>query len=366
VVRIAVAETRVPSLVPASNVNCLADLPVERAGAGVAFGSDGGRIAPVAQVSTWPFAIGSPPSVGGGFQLDERGSQRRQLDGYVAELETLWQGFDEIYGALSSKDWRRPYGKDWTFADQPFHLAYFDRVIVAEPIEAGANLPESERWTMRSMSDINEWNAKEFAKRAAGQTPEQTLAELRESHDRIRSALGAFTDGDLDRTRVFNHFFDLGFISLRATIETGGLHNWGELSELKFRLHRTVPEPPPAVTHRSVGYYLLTMRGLCRPERANRPLTVEFQMTGPGGGSWTMRIADGACVLAEGAVERPDLAFRMTPDVFNLAMIRRAINPMLAIFTGKVRIRGLTRMPRFQRLFPQPDPDQPLTMHALT
>jgi putative sterol carrier protein len=79
-----------------------------------------------------------------------------------------------------------------------------------------------------------------------------------------------------------------------------------------------------------------------------------------------MRIADGACVLAEGAVARPDLAFRMTPDIFNLAMIRRAINPITAIFTGKVRIRGLTRMPRFQRLFPQPDLDQPLTMHALT
>jgi hypothetical protein len=352
--------------VPASDVNWLADFPVERAGAGVAFGSHGLESCQWRRSSAWSFAIGFPRSGGGGFQLDERGSERRQLDGYVAELEALWQGFDEIYEALSPEDWRRPYGKDWTFADQPFHLAYFDRVIVAEPIEAGANLPESERWTMRSMRDIDEWNAKEFAKRAAGQTPEPSLAELRESHDRIRSALGAFTDGDLDRTRVFSHFFDLGFISLRATIETAGLHNWGELSELKFRLHRTEPEPPPAVTHRSVGYYLLMMRGLCRPERANRPLTVEFQMTGPGGGSWTMRIADGACVLAEGAVERPDLAFRMTPDVFNLAMIRRAINPMVAMLTGKVRIRGLTRMPRFQRLFPQPDPDQPLAMRALT
>jgi SCP-2 sterol transfer family/Mycothiol maleylpyruvate isomerase N-terminal domain len=316
--------------------------------------------------TTRPFAIGSPPRGGGGSQLEDRGSERRQLDRYVAELEALWRGFDEIYGDLSSEDWRKPYGKDWTFADQPFHLAYFDRVIVAEPIEAGANLPERERWTMCSMRDINDWNAQELAKRAAGQTPEQSLSELRESRDRIRSALGAFTDGDLDRTRVFSHFFDLGFISLRDAIETAGLHNWGELSELKFRVRRTVPEPPPAVTHRLVGYYLLTMRGLCRPERANRPLTIEFQMTGPGGGSWTMRIAGGACVLVEGAVERPDLAFRMTPDVFNLAMIRRAINPMAAIFTGKVRIRGLTRMSRFQRLFPQPDPDQPLTIRAST
>jgi hypothetical protein len=294
----------------------------------------------------------------------DRGSGRRQLDGYVAELEAMWRGFDEIYASLSPDDWRRPYGKDWTFADQPFHLAYFDRAIVAAPLEAGAALPESERWTLRSMREIDQWNAREFAKRPAGQTPERSLAQLREAHDRIRTALGAFSDDDLDRARVFSHFFDLGFVSLREMVETAGLHNWGELSELKFRLHRTAPEPPPAVTHRSVGYYLLTMRALCRPERAERPFTVGFQMTGPGGGWWTMRVAEGACVLVEEAAQGPDLTFRMTPDIVNLAMIRRAVNPMVAMLTGRVRIRGLTRMSKFQRLFPQPDPDQPLTIRA--
>jgi len=298
--------------------------------------------------------------------MADQGRERRQLDEYVGELEALWRGFNEIYGSLSPRDWGHPYGKDWTFADQPFHLAYFNHVIVANPIEAGEALPESERWTMRSMRDIDRWNAREFAKRAANQTPEQSLAELRQSHDRIRTALGGFTDGDLDRMGVFSHFFDLGFVSLRYAIETAGLHDWGELSELKFRLGRAAPVPPPAVTHRSIGYYLLTVRGLCRTERASRPLTLEFQLTGPGGGSWTMRVADGACALAEAAAQHPDLTFRTTPDIFNLAMIRRAINPMVAILTGKVRIRGLTRMPRFVRLFPQPDPDQPLMVTAVT
>jgi putative sterol carrier protein len=78
-----------------------------------------------------------------------------------------------------------------------------------------------------------------------------------------------------------------------------------------------------------------------------------------------MRVADGACALAQEAAQHPDLTLRMTPDIFNLAMIRQAINPMVAIFTGKVRIRGLTKMSRFQRLFPQPDPDQPLMMTAV-
>ena len=293
-----------------------------------------------------------------------QGAGRLQLDGYVAELEAVWLAFEELYGSLSPEGWGRPYGKHWTFADQPFHLAYFDRVIVAEPLEAGEDLPAGERWSLRCMRDIDQWNAGEFARRPAGQTPEGSLAELRRVHGRIVAALGRFDDGDLDRARVFSHFFDLGFISLRELLDTAGLHSWGELSELKWRLGRTVLEPPPAVTHRSVSYYLLTMRALCRPDRASRPFTVQFEFTGPGGGCWTIRVADGACTLAEEAAERPDLAFRMSPDTFNLAMIRRAVNPAAAMLTGRVRVRGLSRMPAFLRLFPQPAPDQPITVRA--
>ena len=294
----------------------------------------------------------------------DRGTGRLQLDSYVAELEAVWQAFEELYGSLSPEGWGRRYGKYWTFADQPFHLAYFDRVMVAEPLEAGEDMPAGERWTLRCTNDIDQWNAREFAKRPAGQTPEESLAELRQVHGRIVAALGRFDDGDLDHARVFSHFFDLGFIPLRELIETAGLHNWGELSELKWRLGRTVPQPPPAVTHRSLGYYLVTMRALSQPERVSRPFTVRFEFTGPGGGCWTIRVNDGACTLAEEAADRPDLTFRMSADSFNLAMIRRAVNPAVAMFTGRVRVRGLSKMPRFLRLFPQPAPDRPITVRA--
>jgi DinB family protein/SCP-2 sterol transfer family protein len=294
----------------------------------------------------------------------DRGAGRLQLDGYVAELEAVWLAFENLYGSLSPEGWGRRYGRHWTFADQPFHLAYFDRVMVAEPLEAGEDMPAGERWTLRCTNDIDQWNAREFAKRPAGQTPEESLAELRQVHGRIVAALGRFDDGDLDHARVFSHFFDLGFIPLRELIETGGLHSWGELSELKWRLGRTVPQPPPAVTHRSLGYYLVTMRALSQPERVSRPFTVRFEFTGPGGGCWTIRVADGACRLAEEAAERPDLTFRMSPDSFNLAMIRRAVNPAVAMLTGRVRVRGLSRLPRFLRLFPQPAPDRPITARA--
>jgi hypothetical protein len=295
----------------------------------------------------------------------DRVAGRLKPDGYVAEPEAVWLAFYELYGRLSPAGWARPFGRHWTFADQPFHLAYLDRIMVAEPLEAGPDLAASERWSLRCARDIDGWNAREFADRPAGETPERSLAELREVHGRIVAELGRFDDGDPALARVFGHFFDLGSIPLQELVETARLHSWGgELSELRCRLGRATPEAPPAVSHRSVGYFLLTMRGSCRYDGASRPFTAQFEFTGPGGCCWTMRAGDGARTLSEEAAERPDLIFRMSPDTVNLALVRRAVSPARAMLTGRVRVRGLSKLPRFLRLFPQPRPDQPITVRA--
>ena len=276
----------------------------------------------------------------------------------------MWHGFDELYARLSPDDWPRPYGRDWTFADQPFHLAYFDRVMFAEPLEAGADLPEAARWTLRSARDIDTWNDDQLARRPAGQTPEQSVAAMGRSHERIKAALDAYSDADLDRAKVFSHFFGLGFVPLRALLEAAGLHTWSELSELRFRLGVTAPEAPAPVIHRSLRLCLLTMAATCRPERATRPFTVEFQLAGPGGGTWALRVADGACTLAEAPAARPDLVIRMAPDTLNLALVLGAINPLAALLRGQVRVVRPGGLPRFLRLFPRPAKDQPVTLPA--
>ena len=40
------------------------------------------------------------------------------------------------------------------------------------------------------------------------------------------------------------------------------------------------------------------------------------------------------------------------------------MNPMLAMLTGKMRVKGFTRMGQMRKLFPPPDPDTPLTLAA--
>src|SRR2546423_14193247 len=109
---------------------------------------------------------------------ETQNGDRTQLDAYLADLEALWAAFDELYGSLWAEGGRRKSGKDWTFADQPFHMAYFDDVQTARSIEAAETLPEDERWAMSSQREIDEWNAREFAKRPADESPQRSLGRM--------------------------------------------------------------------------------------------------------------------------------------------------------------------------------------------
>src|SRR5262245_9886907 len=93
----------------------------------------------------------------------------------LADLEDLWRCLDELFASLAPDDWSRRHGKHWTFADVPYHLGYFDRDIVAYPIEQGLDLPTAAHWAARSNSQLNAWNERMFARRPPDQTAAQFL-----------------------------------------------------------------------------------------------------------------------------------------------------------------------------------------------
>lgn len=126
-------------------------------------------------------------------------SSPRSPASLMAVNEDLWGRFDQVWNSFTPAQWSRKYGKDWTFADQPYHMAFFDRVMGAEVIAKGSDVPKQERWLLRSGSDINAWNAKEFAKRPASTTPQQALADYRATHDALRKAVAGLADADLDK-----------------------------------------------------------------------------------------------------------------------------------------------------------------------
>jgi putative sterol carrier protein len=64
-----------------------------------------------------------------------------------------------------------------------------------------------------------------------------------------------------------------------------------------------------------------------------------FEMTGEGGGKWTLTLEDGKAKLDEGEAAPPDMTLSMDAQDF-LAMTRGELNAMAAFMQGKIKITG--------------------------
>ena len=116
-----------------------------------------------------------------------------------AALEAIWAGLDSLFEEMSPVDWDRPHGADWVFADLPYHLFYIDRLFVSQPIQWGEDLPENERFVLKSFKEIDVWNQARFAARPEGQRVEVSLEQMRASREAVRQVMAGMTDTDLER-----------------------------------------------------------------------------------------------------------------------------------------------------------------------
>jgi len=278
------------------------------------------------------------------------------LAALMADLEDLWQKIDVVLGSLGPADWSRKHGKDWTFADVPYHMAYFDREVIANGIARGPNMRADERQALRSVAELNAWNVRKFAERSASQTVEQSLAQMRAGRDAIRQAVAGLSDADLDRP-AWSSLPGGGWQTVRRALEMCTAHTWNHLMELRLRLKRTSPEPQPSQTHRALAFYMNLLPAMCnRAQAANTRFTSVMEFTGPGGGAWSLHVAHGTCCAVEERAPQPDLVLTQSAATFQATMIG-AQNPMLAMLTGKIKVRGLRSMATFGKLFPPPKPD---------
>jgi putative sterol carrier protein len=83
----------------------------------------------------------------------------------------------------------------------------------------------------------------------------------------------------------------------------------------------------------------------------NLRTTIQFNLSGEGGGDWAVAIADSTCTIIEGQAEKPELTIGMAANDF-VEMIAGDLQPMVAFMQGKIRLQGDTSLAlRFQELF---------------
>lgn len=78
-------------------------------------------------------------------------------------------------------------------------------------------------------------------------------------------------------------------------------------------------------------------------EAGDLSFTARFELGGNGGGVWTMTVDRGRCRVEPRALPDPDLTVCCKGEVF-LGIHRGTVNPVLALLTGRVRLRGRRRL----------------------
>jgi len=278
----------------------------------------------------------------------------------LAQLEELWGHVDTLLDPLTPADWRRKHGKHWVFADLPYHLSYYDRETVADPIRKGTNVPANDQNLMRTMGELDAWNARKFAERRPGQSVAESLAQMRASRDAVRQAVADLTDADLDQ-RVFIHLVGCGWVTVRLALESCLVHTWAHFTEARLRLKKDAPMPSPAIVHTSLGFFLGLLPMMISPEKMTaKPFTAIMCIGGPGGGDWTACIANGTCTVTEQRSANADIIMTHRDAETFVTTMRGMQNPMLAMLTGKIKVQGFRNMGTFGKLFAEPKPDQVL------
>jgi putative sterol carrier protein len=272
----------------------------------------------------------------------------------MTQLEELWADFDVLFGAIQAgDDWGHQHGRDWTFADVPYHLAYFDRELIARGLEYGANYPAAEQEAYPSMAEVNAWNAREFAKRPAGQTATQSVQQTCEVRDQIRRLAAGLTDEDVQRP-MYMPLLAMGWVNAGMGLGLAVVHNWSEFTQLRVHMGRAEPVPSASTTNTYLVSILNFMgMGLNRQAAQGVDFSVVYEFTDLGVSPITLRVKDGAVTAAPGRPEDPDLVITQSAETFE-KVFRGIQSPMDAMQSGAMRVSNMEALGTFAAFFPAP------------
>jgi hypothetical protein len=267
-------------------------------------------------------------------------SESTLLTDLMKHLEILWRDLDTLFGSSATDDLSRPTGSARIIADVAMHLARFDREVIVTGLEREAET----RWRVPPIELDHQSRIPA--------TLQACLGQMQSMRQAIRAIVASLSDADLVRP-IWLAIQDCGWVRLQDGLEACRWHTWSRYMEVGLRLKRDVPPSDPAITYAALNFILHFWLPCIIDRRAANQieLQIEWTFTGPGGGQWTMNIAEGQAVVHDGQSPNFDLAFTQSPESF-VKTIHRLHDPMMAMLTGEIRVQGFERMGDFDRLFP--------------
>jgi len=280
-------------------------------------------------------------------------STRTELDALMSQIVEMWVHQDTLFQIIGeTNQWDHKHGPDWTFADLLYHLTYCNRDLVSRPMKLGRELPDEERFSFASVTDLNEWNALKFSERPSGMTIDQSLAKLHASRDEIRDIVAEWSDAGLERP-MWMPFMGGNWVVARNGLYFTLGHDWSEFMQLRIHMGRTVPIPSPEIT----TFYLGSAMGIVYPSSLNKEaakdleFTVIMAFTDPGVIDFIVEVRDGAVTVRPGQAEDPDLVITQSAETFERTI--HGIQPFPeAMQDGSVQVSDMGKLATFGELFP--------------
>jgi putative sterol carrier protein len=96
-----------------------------------------------------------------------------------------------------------------------------------------------------------------------------------------------------------------------------------------------------------------------QPEKAgNLHARFQFNLSGDGGGNWSVAVANRTCTVTQGVVPKPDVTVNMGASDF-VKMVNGELQPVVAFMQGKLKLQGdMTMAMKVQELFAGAGPGQ--------
>ena len=83
--------------------------------------------------------------------------------------------------------------------------------------------------------------------------------------------------------------------------------------------------------------------------------TIQFELTGEGGGKWYTTVADGSLTTSPGTAAHPNLTLIAEAHDY-LAIVNGDLDAMSAFMGGKVKVKGdINLAMKFQKMFRSPE-----------